>query len=230
VQDLDLASDRLSVRRRTLPERAALRQSHAAAAALDEGHAGLLERREALSRSEHTLSGEVAEVAAKAKEVEDTLYSGSVTAPKELEALQEEIRLLRERQSGLEEREMELLEEIDGVEGEMAENRSDRERAESEGGELEAEILRAEGEIDGELVELAERRGGRAGEVPAGILAEYERLRTKERLAGRAAAPLGKGGCGGCNVRLPVMEYNRMREEPEDALICCGSCGRVLVR
>jgi predicted nucleic acid-binding Zn-ribbon protein len=38
------------------------------------------------------------------------------------------------------------------------------------------------------------------------------------------------GGCGGCRMRLPVIEYNRMKAEPEDALIACTHCGRVLVR
>lgn len=230
VQDLDLSCDRLSARRRDLPERAALVQSHAQAVSLDEAHASLLERREALARSEHDLEGEVTAVAAKAKEVEDNLYSGKVTVAKELEGLQEEIRVLRVKQGGLEEREMELLEEIDTVEGEMAENRGARSRSDVETGEFEAAIRKAEGEIDAEVARLSEQRGGvREGIAPA-ILAEYDRLRGKERLAGRAAAALADGSCGGCRERLPVLEYTRMKAEPADALLCCGRCGRVLVR
>ena len=62
------------------------------------------------------------------------------------------------------------------------------------------------------------------------MLAEYDRLRTKERLGGRAAARLADGSCEGCRVRLPVLEYNKMKAEPEDALLCCPRCARVLVR
>jgi predicted nucleic acid-binding Zn-ribbon protein len=230
VQELDLACDGLVLRRKTLPEREALTQSHSRAASLDAAHTGLSERREGLNREEHTLSGEVAGVAAKAKEVEDTLYSGSVTAPKELETLQEEIRLLRERQSGLEEREMELLEEIDGTESLIADNRSERARTASETDDLGAAIGKAEGEIDAEVAKLTEQRGATSQQVPAATLAEYHRLRAKDRMAGRAAASLAQGSCGGCRMKLPVLEYNRMKAEPEDKLLSCTHCGRILVR
>jgi len=230
VQEFDLASDGLTLRLRTLPEREALQQSHARAASLDEAHSTFIERREALSHSEHGLGGEVAVVAAKAKEVEDTLYSGTVKAPKELEALQEEIRLLRERQSGLEEQEMELLEEIDRTEREIAENRAARDRTDADSKDLEAAIHKAEGEIDADLERFADQRACKTERVPAAILAEYERLRAQQRMAGRAAAPLAQGSCGGCRVKLPVLEYNRLKAEPEDALLCCVHCGRILVR
>lgn len=151
-------------------------------------------------------------------------------APKELEALQEEIRLQRERQSGLEEQEMELLEEIDGTEGEMAENRAAHDRSTTEASDLEAAIRQAEEEIDAELVQLAEQRGGQAGGVPPAILAEYDRLRAKGKPATRHAAQLGKGSCGGCRIKLPVLEYQKLKAQPEDAVISCVQCHRVLVR
>ena len=66
--------------------------------------------------------------------------------------------------------------------------------------------------------------------MPAAILAEYARLRTRDRLAGRAAAPLEQGSCGGCRVKLPVLDYNTMKAKPADALLLCPRCGRVLVR
>jgi len=230
VQDLDLSSDQLHERRRTMPEREALRASHTEAAALDEAHTALIERRETLSNTEHDLGSEVATVAAKAKEVEDALYSGSVKVPKELEALQEELRLLRARQSGIEEQEMELLEEIELCDGEIVENRSAHTGAEARAAELEAAIRAAETEIEAELTQVAARRGAESSHVPAPILAEYDRLRGKERMAGRAAARLADGSCQGCRVKLPVLEYNRMKAEPEDTLLCCVHCGRVLVR
>lgn len=230
VQALDLSSDQLIERRRTLPERDALLASLAHAAALDASHTALLEQRKVLHDAEHEVGVEVTDVASKAKEVENTLYSGSVKAAKELEALQEELRLLRGRQSGFEEREMQLLEEIDGVEGQMVENRAARQAAESDATDIRAAIGRAEGEIDAELADLALQCEAKRVGISAVILTEYDRLRTKDRLGGRAAAALTEGTCGVCRVRLPVVLYNRIRHEADDVLACCPRCLRVLVR
>lgn len=230
VQGLDLAGDQLRKRRNTLPEHDALRESQARAVSVDAAHATLLEHREALARSERDQAGEVEAMAARAQEVEDTLYSGTVKVAKELATIQEEGRLLRVRQSTLEESQMELLEEIDQLDGEIADNRAKRQATETECEETQQIILRLEGEIDAELGKIADQRPGVTDGIPTPVLAEYDRLRTKERLAGRAAASMTDGGCGGCRMRLPVIEYNRMKAEPEDALIACTHCGRVLVR
>ena len=66
--------------------------------------------------------------------------------------------------------------------------------------------------------------------VPAPILAEYDRLRAKGKPAIRYAARLGEGSCEGCRIKLPVLEYQNMKAEPEEALIRCVECHRVLVR
>jgi len=221
---------RLRRRRRELPEREALRGCHARATSLDGEHATLQEQRAALGVSERSLSGEVAAVAAKSKEVEVTLYSGSVRVPKELSSLQEEIRLLRAKQSELEGREMELLEEIERLDGELRANRASRTGSDAEAAALEAAIARTEAEIDAELALLGRQRGEKTPGLPASVLAEYDRLRAREQLAGRAAAPLTAGACGGCHVRLPVIEFSRLKAQPEDALLCCVRCGRILVR
>jgi predicted nucleic acid-binding Zn-ribbon protein len=230
VQILDLESDRLKVRREGMPEREALEQSRARGGALDESHLAMLEAREALSRAEREISGEVAALAARAKEVEETLYSGSISAPKELESLQEEIRLLREKQSGLEEREMGLLEEIDRAENEIADNRAARDQTEDERRGLETMIHKAESEIDAELARLAEQALETRAAIPAEILDAYDGRRSRPRLAGRAAAPLAEGSCGGCHMQLPRLDYDRMKAEPADTLLLCVHCGRVLVR
>lgn len=230
VQELDLACDRLRRRRRELPEREALRRCHVRAASLDDDHAGLLAQRSALGVSERSLAGEVAAVAAKSKEVEDTLYGGSVRAPKELSSLQEEIRLLRAKQSELEGREMETLEEIERLDGELAANRATRAECDTESAALEAAIRAAEAAIDAELVELGRQRGEKVHGIPPAIVVEYDRLRAREQLTGRGASPLNAGTCGGCHVKLPVQEYSRLKAQPDDALLCCPRCGRILVR
>ncbi|MHA7836396.1 MAG: zinc ribbon domain-containing protein [bacterium] len=230
VQTLDVARDRLVLRRETLPERVALDQVLAGRTPLDEAHAAQTARRDERARGERDLGREVAALAARIQEAEETLYSGSVRAPKELESLQEEIRLLRARQDELEEREMTLLEEIEQEERAMRENRARLEESDREADRLRAAIGEAESEIDAELDRLAAERAPETSQLPPAILAEYERLRGRPRLAGRGAAPLDAGSCGGCRVKLPVMEYHRLKAEPEEALLTCMNCGRLLIR
>ncbi len=230
VQLLDLERDRLSEQRRTLPEREALTQNRQLAAALDAKLAVLTEERARLEHSEHALGAEVAEVAAKAKEVEDHLYSGSVKISKELSALQHELDLHRARQAGIEERELELLESVETTDAEMRANRVERQEADATGQAIQAAIGRAEADIDAQLAVLAGKREELASGLPEPVLAQYDTLRANPRLAGRGAAPLADGSCGGCRIKLPVLDYTRMKAQPEDAVICCVHCKRVFVR
>jgi uncharacterized protein len=230
LQELDLVCDRLRADRAALPERAALRLLEEKAPVLDAAHEALRAQRGGLAESEHGLSAEVAELAARAKTVEATLYSGTVRVSKELSALQEEIRLFRVRQAEIEVREMALLEEIDRVEGEIAENRASRAALSAEARAVIAALRKGEAAIDVELTKLGGEREAKLAAVSSGLLATYDKLRDRERLHGRAVARLADGGCSGCHMKLPVLEYNTMKAQPQDALLLCVHCGRMLVR
>jgi pimeloyl-ACP methyl ester carboxylesterase len=60
----------------------------------------------------------------------------------------------------------------------------------------------------------------------------YRVIAMDQRNAGKSRAPVGAddGVCGGCRVKLPRIEFGKMKAAPEDALISCPGCGRVLVR
>lgn len=230
LQDLDLSSDRLAAKRRSLPEREGLLRAQTAALPLDAAHAVLLAKRIELTRAEHALGSEVEAMAARAREVETTLYSGTVRSSKELSALQTEMQTLRRQQGGLETRELALLEEIDRAEKDIAENRAQHEVLSAEAARWTDALVAAEGVIDRELEGLGEARRGHSTGLPEAILVTYEKLRKRERLVGRAVARIVDGGCSGCRMRLPVLEHNRMLAQSEDALLLCVHCGRILVR
>jgi predicted nucleic acid-binding Zn-ribbon protein len=64
--------------------------------------------------------------------------------------------------------------------------------------------------------------------VPAELLAEYERLR--KALGGIGVARLNGNRCEGCHLTLSAMDVDRIRHEPDDVLIHCEECGRLLLR
>lgn len=230
IQQLDRARDALLERRASLPERAEKAKVEERVARVDAAH-GDLEREQAeLGRQEHALAEQVGEVAARAKQAEDTLYGGTVKAAKDLAALQGEIDGIRASQSELEEQEMTLLEEMDRVEGAMGENRRAREEVMAELGSVDARLKAEEASIDGEVAELGRQKQVHAKGLPATVVSAYESLRGNARLRGVAAAAFTERGCGGCKMQLPRLEATRMREQPEDALLHCENCGRLLVR
>jgi len=230
IQDIDRECDRLHERRRALPERAVQAKVQARLARIDEAHAALVARRAELDRAEHALADQVDTVAAKAHGIEDTLYGGTVKAARDLRTLQEEIGHVREEQTGLEDRELELLEAIERTGAEMAENRRERAEVEQELASVESVLCAAERVIDDELAAFGRDREGRAKGLPGVILEEYAHLRRREKLGGIAAAAFTDKGCGGCKMQLPRVESRLMREQPEDALLRCENCGRLLVR
>jgi predicted nucleic acid-binding Zn-ribbon protein len=230
VQELDVAADALKQRRADLPERAELVGCHERAEQLDRELAELEARREGLSSSERKLAGEVAAMAARVKEAEKKLYSGTVTLPKELEGLQEEQRTLQHKQSELEDQELELMEQIEATEGEMASNREARRESDDRAAQLLRSIASSEAEIDGELQSLDTSRRNVAAGLPAPVLEKYAELRQNRRMAGRPAARLTARTCQGCRLELPVLVHQRIQDEGPGALVRCPQCRRVLGR
>lgn len=229
LQDLDTTVDQLRHRRASLPERARLAEVTAAVAALDEQLAATTIRRDELARSQRRLEDEIEALTAKSVAVDRTLYSGTVTSPRELTSMQEELTGLGRRRSRLEDDVLELMEEREPLDAAVDKGRARRADLEREAAELQAALAEAEAAVDAELAATAARREELVAGVPAPLLAEYERLRS--RLGGVAVAPLQGGRmCGGCNLTLSAVEIDRLKREPAGTLVHCEECGRILVR
>lgn len=230
VQELDLAADALHRQRRELPARAAREACEARLRELEAALARIEAGREELESGERALGRDVAAEAEHARDIERRLYDGSVTIAKELASLQDDLAQARRRQAAVEDRELELMERVEAMDQQAASNRADHAKELEQRAALEREIEAAEAEIDAELERIAARRVEPLAAVPPALLAAYQRLREQPKLRGRAAALLGDGSCEGCRVRLPSVEYHRLRHEPADALLHCTHCGRILVR
>jgi len=215
VQEHDTGLDRLHHRRTTLPELAAL-----------SGCEDELARVEA--RGERRLESELAAVASKIIELDAKLYSGVVTAPRELQAMQTEGGALRERRSALEDEVLEVMGTRESLDEQVVELSQKRVELDGEGMRLRVAVAEAQAEIDRALMAEAVAREEAVAAVPAEVAALYEQLRV--RLGGVAAAPLVNGRCGGCHLALPATEVSRLRKEPAETLVRCEQCECILVR
>ena len=83
-------------------------------------------------------------------------------------------------------------------------------------------------EIDAELDRLVAERAAAVGSVPDDLMAAYEPLRSS--LGGVAVARLLGSRCEGCHLEIPSAELEEVRRAPEDALVHCPECMRILVR
>jgi predicted nucleic acid-binding Zn-ribbon protein len=228
VQEHDTAVDQLEHRKKALPERAELEQLMTQLAAL-EGQAGLVEeQRHELLRGQQRLEDEIATIKAKAEQHDKQLYSGSVSNPRELQAMQDEIGALKRRIVQLEDQELELMEQLEPLDADLAKLSGEQSDLDGRASALRAAIAEGEVSIEAELVAVRAERGAVAAEVEPDLLAQYDRLRPQ--LGGIAIARLVGGHCQGCHLALSAMEIDRIRKLPPEEPATCEECGRLLAR
>jgi predicted nucleic acid-binding Zn-ribbon protein len=174
------------------------------------------------------LEADVATTEARITEVDKRLYSGQVSASRDLQAMSEEIGHLKARRSNLEDRILEIMEEREPVDAEVAQLEADLSGLEAEAAEMQVALGQAEAVVDGELEAMTGERAAAAAELPPDLTATYERLRSQ--LGGVGAARLVGSSCSGCHLALPATELDRLRRGPPDELVYCDQCGRILVR
>ncbi|MGI8793673.1 MAG: zinc ribbon domain-containing protein [Acidimicrobiales bacterium] len=227
VQDHDTHIDQLVHRRDTLPERAELTQVLDETTGLEKALAEARVRLAEVVKRQSDLEADVAASEARVIQIDKRMYSGEVTASRDLQAMTDEINSLKRRVSGLEDRVLETMEEREPVEAETVELEAKLQALAVRQVELEKSIAAISAEIDAEVTAEQEQRATLAESVPAELLTKYETLRS--RLGGIGAAKLEHGTCMGCRLALPATEVDRLKNLPAGQLANCEQCGRILV-
>jgi uncharacterized protein len=227
LQEHDTALDRLRHRRATLPERAQLEASENEIREQLAGRAGVQARRDELHTEERRLDDEARSVAAHATDVDKRLYSGTVSSPRELQAMQADIEMLRRRQSELEDEELEIMEQREELDGKLA-------AVDAVVGEREADVQRlrdaialAEREIDEAIAHEEAAREQAASPVDDALLRDYAKRRTQNKGAG--AARLVGTTCQACHLTIPSTEAEHIRRAAGAEVAYCDNCGAILV-
>ena len=168
----------------------------------------------------------VQEIEGRISNLDNRMYDGSVTNPREFEALQEE-RANQVRNRGDEEdRLLEFMVEIEEAE-EL------RDRAKTAFEQIDAERSRELGtletrreELTSEMPGLQAQRQEMSTEYPPNIVAVYETVRRTR--GGQGAALVDQRGmCQGCRLTIPNAELSRARSS--EGIVQCGSCTRILI-
>ncbi|MFN8018886.1 MAG: C4-type zinc ribbon domain-containing protein [Acidimicrobiales bacterium] len=227
VQAHDTRLDQLRHRLETLPERATRDAAQAAVVEVAAAIEAETAVRDDLARQQKRVDDEVESLKEKRAGFDAKLYGGTVSNPRELQDLQEEIDSLSRRITQLEDEELEIMEQVEPVEARLAELAAAADAKQAALDDAEQRLIAAEAEIRAE--EDAERavRDGAAAPVPADLLAQYEKLRAGR--GGIGVARLVGSQCGGCHLALSAMEAARLRKLPAGEVAHCEECGRILV-
>jgi hypothetical protein len=228
LQEHDTRADQIRHRIAHLPERARLDEHHDVLAAHDKARAEVQARRDDLARQQRRIEDDVAAVEAKAAEANASLYGGKITSPRELQALQEEIDSLHRRQRVLEDEVLGYMEQIEPLDAELAALDARGAELVAQAQQLEIALAEATAALDAELAAVDQERQAVLAEIPADLLALYERLRAQ--FGGIGVARLIGGSCQGCHLSLPTAEVARLKRLPPDEPAYCEECGRLLVR
>ncbi len=227
LQRLDSALDRLAHRRRTLPELAEIDRLDALVAGSRDDVVRAETEASDLARETKKYEDEIGAVRARKQRNDERMASGAVAA-KQLSDMEHENASLVRRQGDLEDRELEVMERaeavqsvLDGLHGERDERLAARQQAERD---RDAAWV----EIDAELARTRSEREGVAGELPADLLALYEKVRAAE--GGVGAGEITRGRCGGCRLDLMGNELAEIRAAASDAVLRHEECGRIMVR
>jgi predicted nucleic acid-binding Zn-ribbon protein len=227
VQAHDTRLDQLRHQLEALPAREQRDGAAAALAATRETIDAERAARDDLARDQKRLDDEVELLGAKRKGFDAKLYGGTVSNPRELQDLQEEIDALGRRISQLEDEEIAIMEKVEPIEAGLAELATTEAQREAVLADAEERLAAAEADLQEQLAAELEARTATATGVPEALLAEYDKLRAGR--GGIGVARLVGSQCGGCHLTLSAMEVARLRKLPDDELAHCEECGRILV-
>ncbi len=223
VQDLDLQIDRLLEDRQSLPELERYRSTHETIETLradrDTAAADLKEIELSLDKSE----GELEILENKLDEHETRLFAGGMSA-RETEHMRLEVQSLRGQKGTMEEKVLQLLEEVDPAREGLQRLDTEIEVLSKEKESLETSIKEAWTRIDAELARKEERKRAAVSPIPEDLIDLYERLR--EMKEGVAVGRFENGICGGCHMSLSPAEQ---AEALKDDIPRCVHCRRILV-
>ncbi len=228
LQAVDTAIGQLDHRVKMLPEHALLAERQARRQALGQelvaADTALSDATAAQTKAEVDL----APVRERLARDERTVDGGTLSDPKTLRSMIDEISHLKTRISTLEDEELELMEAVETAQAERARVMADRTAIEDE---MRALLAKRDAAVADLQADLADRRSARAAllaEIPGPLVDAYEKVRG--RSGGVGAAALQGRRCTGCGLEANPSDYEKYLAAAADEVLRCEECDRILVR
>ena len=183
------------------------------------------QRLEELGRQQHSAEWEIDDITTKLAAAEKELYSGRIRNPKELTSLQHEADGLKVKRDQMEEKALEIMEQVELTTASVATISSERKTVEAEWHRRQQQLSAEMERLEAILSDLNNKRQlllDMLAKIDPQAVELYCQLR---RQKGQAVAKVEQGICRGCRISLPTAELQGARS---GNLVQCGSCGRIL--
>ena len=177
---------------------------------------------EELGRQQHSAEWEIEDIVNKLATAEEKLYSGRIKNPKELANLQHEVDGLRARRNQLENKALEIMDQVELSTASVATLSNELKTLETAWHSQQQQLSANMEQLKTTLADLEHKRQLLSTKIDPQAIEFYQELKKQK---GRAVAKVEQGLCRGCRILLPTTELQRARG---DSLVQCSSCGRIL--
>ena len=226
LQKVDTAIEQAKVALEKLPER-----THHAQAQSDLAH--VRSTRDNLRREQSTMEAELAVIEKKSVEIDAhraklERQMKTIIAPREAEALQNEMQTLAAERNELDDRGLLLLESSASADEDVRKTVDTESRAVEVEATTAHALTQAAAAKSDEITVLLVRRAEVVLPIAEPDIATYDRLRASYK--GIAVAVIQHGVCGVCHMDISVSELDIIKRLPIDQVAECPNCNRLLVR
>jgi predicted nucleic acid-binding Zn-ribbon protein len=226
LMEADRWTDRVNSQRNHLPEMAelatledelrslskALQEARSAQAPVQQAYEDAVNEAERVRRREHEL---------------DATLATSTGNARELGVLQRELEHLRDLLGRAEDRELELLIEIEPLDEVVAAVKARAQPGVARRVELQGIIVELQATLDEEIISLRLARNERAKALSPELLVRYDNAMIRVGTTG--AAQIDAGRCDGCRILLAPLDVDRWKSQPAGTFMNCPECGRLLL-
>ena len=147
-----------------------------------------------------------------------------IKSNKEYKALEHEIVLVNEKIKDIEDREIELMEDVDNAKADVSKASSEIEQKEAN---IKFEIQQLDTRkknLESEIEQLKSKRDKLASEIDKTWLNRYNRIIENKKDV--ALVAIENSACSGCHMKLPPQVIHNTKKA--DSVILCNFCGRIL--
>lgn len=177
---------------------------------------------EELKRQQHSAEWEIDDITTKLTSTEEELYSGRIRNPKELTSLQHEVDGLKAKRDQLEDKALEIMEQVELAEASVATISGELKTIEAEWQSQQQKLSTDMERLKTILSGLKQKRQLHLAKIDRQAVEFYCELKKQK---GQAVAKVEQGICRGCRISLPTAELQQARS---GNLVQCSSCGRLL--
>jgi len=180
------------------------------------------QRLEELKREQHSAEWEIDDLVTKLASAEEKLYGGSIRNPKELTNLQHEIDGMKTKRDQLEDKALEIMDQVELTEASVASLTSQLNQLEAEWHRQQQQLSSRMEQLKTIMSDLEHKRQLLLAKIDPQAVEFYHELKKQKKTA---VAKVEQGICLGCRISLPTTELQQTRS---GNLVQCSSCGRIL--